>query len=132
MTSPKSSALTTVSTLLNRALEVTLGALSKWSPILFVSATGAMTLYEWQHNPVFRSRITSIYDGAVNLVQANELCHLHGGKPMFFTSPENHVENVITCGFPTRMGVQSLLNEYEALGKVVLYRIEPYAKYTTN
>jgi hypothetical protein len=51
---------------------------------------------------------------------------------MFFTSPENHVENGITCGFPTRMGVQSLLNEYEALGKVVLYRIEPYAKYTTN
>ena len=122
----KSSALTTVSTL----LKVTLGALS--SPIIAVSGLGALTLYEWQHNPVFRSRITSTYDGAVNLVQANELCHLHGGKPMFFTSPENHVENGITCGFQTREGVQSLLKEYAARNQVVLYSIEPYAKYTTN
>ena len=70
---------------------------------------------------------------AIQLLSAVELCHLHGGRLLFATKPQNYVTNGgITCGFPTRMGVQSLLNEYEALGKVVLYRIEPYAKYTTN
>jgi hypothetical protein len=139
MTTQKSNALTTVSTLLKKA-KGTLGTLSdalssKWGPIIAVSAIGAIALNEWHINPLFRSRITSTYDGAVNLVQANELCHLHGGHLLFATEPQNYVTNgVVRCGFSTRMGVQSLLNEYEALGKVVLYRIEPYAKYkyTTN
>ncbi len=115
MTTQKSSTLlkTTVSTLLNRAnkaLEVTLGVLSsKWGPIIALSALGGLTFHEWQHNSVFRSRITSTAAGAVNLVQASELCHLHGGKPMFFTVPENYLQyGGVTCGFPSREGVLAL------------------------
>ena len=128
----KSSALTTVSTL----LKVTLGALSsalssKWGPIIAASAIGAITLNEWQQNPLFRSRITSTYDGTVNWLRAKELCHLHGGEQMFFTLPENYVKNGIICGFQTRKGVQSLLKEYNAKGLFVLYSIELFPKSTT-
>ena len=129
----QSSALTTVSTLLNRALEVTLGALSKWSPILFVSATGAMTLYQWQYNPQFRGILSKEAAPAIQLLRAVELCHLHEGRLLFGTEPQNYVTNGgVRCGFKDRRGVVSLLNEYDAMGQLVLYRIEPYAKYTTN
>ncbi len=135
----KSSALTTVSTLLKRA-KGTLGTLSgalssalssKWGPIIAASAIGAITLHEWQQNPLFRSRITSTYDGTANWLRAKELCHLHGGEQMFFTLPENYVKNGIICGFKDRRGVVSLLNEYDAMGQLVLHRIAPFTKGTT-
>ncbi len=128
MTTQKSSTLltTTVSTLFNRAF----GVISRWSPILAISAMGAITLHEWQHNSVFRSRITSTAAVAVKLVQATELCRLHKGNVLLFgTEPQNYVANGgVKCGFQTREGVISLLNEYDAMGQLVLFRIAPYGK----
>ena len=101
-------------------------------PILWVVwVIGASWLLHQVFSP-FRGQVASTAAGAVNLVRAVELCKLHNGRVLLFgTEPQNHVENGITCGFPTRMGVQSLLNEYAARNQVVLYSIEPYAK-TTN
>jgi hypothetical protein len=139
MTIQKSSAM---STLLKKA-KGTLGTLSdalssalssKWGPIIALSALGGLTFHEWQHNSVFRSRITAPYNVAVNLVQATELCHLHGGRLLFATEPQNYLqtESGVGCGFKDPQGVLSLLGEYESLERVVRYRITPEHRFIMN
>ena len=96
MTIQKSSALTTVSFFKNPFLLFGGGVVLIGAGIIFLAP---------QINRGFQANAAAI-SGAL---QAWELCHLHGGKQMFFTLPKNYLQyGGVTCGFQNREGVLSL------------------------